>query len=55
MLPPRGNAKVRVIHASPDLGPVDVVPRGGDPLVTDLAFPEDTPTPRCPSGPTRST
>ena len=41
--PSAGNAKVRVIHASPDAGPVDVVPRGGDPLVADLAFPEDTP------------
>src|ERR687898_1890082 len=41
--PSEGNAKLRVIHASPDAGPVDVAPRGGEPLVTDLAFPDDTP------------
>jgi len=48
--PSAGNAKVRVIHASPDAGPVDVVPRGGDPLVTDLAFPEDSPYAEVPAG-----
>ena len=48
--PSEGNAKVRVIHASPDAGPVDVVPRGGDPLVTDLVFPEDTPYAEVPGG-----
>ena len=48
--PSAGNAKLRVIHASPDAGPVDVVPRGGDPLVTDLAFPEDTPYAEVPAG-----
>ena len=48
--PSEGNAKVRVIHASPDAGPVDVVPRGGDPLVTDLAFPDDTPYAEVPGG-----
>src|ERR687895_1916270 len=41
--PSAGNAKVRVVHASPDAGPVDVIPRGGDPLVEGLAFPDDTP------------
>lgn len=41
--PADGNAKVRVVHASPDAGPVDVVPAGGDPLVSGLAFPEATP------------
>src|SRR5918995_721902 len=48
--PSAGNAKVRVIHASPDAGPVDVVPRGGEPLVTDLAFPDDTPYAEVPAG-----
>ena len=48
--PSAGNAKLRVIHASPDAGPVDVVPRGGDPLVTDLVFPEDTPYAEVPAG-----
>ena len=41
--PASGNAKVRVIHASPDAGPVDVVPRGGQALVSGLAFPEASP------------
>jgi hypothetical protein len=41
--PASGNAKVRVVHASPDAGPVDVVPRGGDPLVSGLAFPDASP------------
>src|ERR687894_450515 len=48
--PSAGNAKLSVIHASPDAGPVDVVPRGGEPLVTDLAFPEDTPYAEVPAG-----
>jgi Domain of unknown function (DUF4397) len=48
--PSAGNAKLRLIHASPDAGPVDVVPRGGDPLVTDLAFPEDTTYVEVPAG-----
>lgn len=41
--PSGDNAKVRVVHASPDAGPVDVVPAGGEPLVSGLAFPEATP------------
>ena len=48
--PSSGNAKVRVVHASPDAGPVDVVPRGGDPLVTDLAFPNATAYAEVPAG-----
>ena len=48
--PSAGNAKVRVVHASTDAGPVDVVPRGGDPLVAGLAFPEATPYAEVPAG-----
>jgi uncharacterized protein DUF4397 len=48
--PSSGNAKVRVVHASPDAGPVDVVPRGGDPLVEGLTFPDATPYAEVPAG-----
>jgi len=48
--PSAGIAKVRVVHASPDAGPVDVVPRGGDPLVEGLAFPDATPYAEVPAG-----
>ena len=48
--PASGNAKVRVVHASPDAGPVDVVPRGGDPLVSGLAFPDASPYAEVPAG-----
>ena len=48
--PSAGNAKLRVIHASPDAGPVDVVPRGGAPLVTDFTFPDATPNAEVPAG-----
>jgi hypothetical protein len=48
--PGSGNAKVRVVHASPDAGPVDVVPRGGDPLVAGLAFPDASPYAEVPAG-----
>lgn len=48
--PTAGNAKVRVVHASPDAGPVDVVPRGGDPLVEGLTFPDATPYVEVPEG-----
>jgi LPXTG-motif cell wall-anchored protein len=48
--PAAGNAKVRVVHASPDAGPVDVVPRGGDPLVEGLTFPDATPYAEVPAG-----
>jgi Domain of unknown function (DUF4397) len=41
--PASGNAKVRVVHASPDAGPVDVIPRGGQALVSGLAFPDASP------------
>jgi hypothetical protein len=48
--PASGNAKVRVIHASPDAGPVDVVPRGGQALVAGLTFPEASPYAQVPAG-----
>jgi LPXTG-motif cell wall-anchored protein len=41
---------VRVVHASPDAGPVDVVPRRGDPLVEGLTFPNATPYAEVPAG-----
>jgi hypothetical protein len=45
-----GDAKVRVVHASPDAGPVDVVPRGGQALVAGLTFPEASPYAEVPAG-----
>src|SRR5215217_2524643 len=48
--PSAGNAKVRVVHASPDAGPVDVVPRGGSPLVSSLTFPDASPYAEVPAG-----
>jgi hypothetical protein len=48
--PESGNAKVRVVHASPDAGPVDVIPRGGRALVSGLAFPEASPYAEVPAG-----
>jgi hypothetical protein len=48
--PDSGNAKVRVVHASPDAGPVDVIPRGGRALVSGLAFPEASPYAEVPAG-----
>jgi hypothetical protein len=48
--PDSGSAKVRVVHASPDAGPVDVIPRGGRALVSGLAFPEASPYAGVPAG-----
>jgi hypothetical protein len=48
--PASGNAKVRVVHASPDAGPVDVVPRGGQALVEGLTFPDASPYAEVPAG-----
>lgn len=48
--PAEGNGKVRAVHASPDAGPVDVVPAGGDPLVTGLEFPNASPYAEVPAG-----
>lgn len=41
--PSEGNGKVRAVHAVPDAGPVDIVPAGGEPLVTGLEFPNASP------------
>ena len=48
--PDQGNSKLRVIHASPDAGPVDVVPAGGAPLVSGLQFPNASPYAQVPAG-----
>jgi hypothetical protein len=48
--PAQGNSKVRVVHASPDAGPVDVVPAGGAPLVSGLQFPNASPYAQVPAG-----
>lgn len=48
--PAQGNAKLRVVHASPDAGPVDVVPAGGAPLVSGLQFPNASPSAQVPPG-----
>ena len=50
--PASGDAKVRVVHASPDAGPVDVVPRGGQALVEGLISRRLRPTRRSLPGPT---
>ncbi|CAA9484065.1 MAG: hypothetical protein AVDCRST_MAG25-2957 [uncultured Rubrobacteraceae bacterium] len=51
-----GNARVRVVNASPAAGPVDAVPAGGETLVSGLAFPNAAPStpvsPRAPTPPT---
>ena len=41
--PAQGNSKLRVVHASPDAGPVDVLPAGGATLVSGLQFPNASP------------
>ncbi len=48
--PAQGNAKLRVVHASPDAGPVDVLPAGGAPLVSGLQFPNASPYAQVPAG-----
>ncbi|AHY47809.1 LPXTG cell wall anchor domain [Rubrobacter radiotolerans] len=48
--PEEGNANLRVVHASPDAGPVDVVPEGGEALVSDLEFPDASPYASVPAG-----
>ena len=48
--PAEGNAKLRAVHASPDAGPVDVVPAGSAPLVRGLQFPNASPYAEVPAG-----
>src|ERR671911_1517149 len=48
--PAQGNSKLRVVHASPDAGPVDVLPAGGAPLVSGLQFPNASPYAQVPAG-----
>jgi hypothetical protein len=48
--PAQGNSKLRVVHASPDAGPVDVVPAGGASLVSGLQFPNASPYAQVPAG-----
>jgi LPXTG-motif cell wall-anchored protein len=48
--PAEGNSSLRVIHASPDAGPVDVVPEGGEALVSGLEFPNASPYAEVPAG-----
>ena len=48
--PSEGNSKLRVVHASPDAGPVDIVPEGGDPLVSGLEFPNASSYAEVPAG-----
>jgi hypothetical protein len=48
--PAQGNAKLRVVHVSPDAGPVDVVPADGAPLVSGLQFPNASPYAQVPAG-----
>jgi hypothetical protein len=48
--PAQGSSKLRVVHTSPDAGPVDVVPAGGASLVGGLQFPNASPYAQVPAG-----
>lgn len=48
--PTEGNGKIRAVHASPDAGPVDIVPEGGDVLVPGLEYPNASPYAEVPAG-----
>jgi hypothetical protein len=45
-----GNARVRVIHTSPDAPAVDIAVTGGDVLIADLAFPNASDALEVPAG-----
>lgn len=49
-LPTEGNAKLRVVHAAPDVGAVDIGPQGGQDLFTELGFPNATRYNEVPAG-----
>lgn len=50
-LPAEGKARLRVVHAAPDVASVDVAPgRGGEALFADLGFPNATSYEEVPSG-----
>lgn len=44
------NAQVRVVHFSPDAPNVDIAPDGGDALISDLAFPDNSGYAALPAG-----
>ena len=48
--PAAGNAKVRIVHASPDAGPVDVATADGTYLVSGLGYPSASPYAQVPAG-----
>lgn len=48
--PAAGNGKVRVVHASPDAGPVDVATADGTYLVSGLSYPSASPYAQVPAG-----
>ena len=50
VLPAPGNAKLRVIHAVPDVASVDISARDGEPLFTALGFPNATGYVEVPAG-----
>jgi hypothetical protein len=49
-LPAEGEAKVRAIHAAPDVPSVDIAPQNGDDLFTNLGFPNATKYAEVPAG-----
>lgn len=49
-LPAKDEAKLRVIHAAPDVDAVDISSRGGDELFADLGFPNATAYAEIPPG-----
>src|SRR5215210_3832664 len=48
--PAAGNAKVRIVHASPDAGPVDVATADGAYLASGLGYPSASPYAQVPAG-----
>jgi len=48
--PAAGSAKVRIVHASPDAGPVDVATADGTYLASGLGYPSASPYAQVPAG-----